>query len=113
MATIQGPARHEFWKKEPADPFCGASIRLNEYKSKNRFEDILSPLQFIDKEPPDYIDKFHRIRDLVDAWNDNMRNNFTPGWVNCLDESMMVWTNQWTCPGFMFVPRKPHPFGNE
>lgn len=26
---------------------------------------------------------------------------------------MSVWTNQWTCPGWMFVPRKPHPMGNE
>jgi len=26
---------------------------------------------------------------------------------------MSVWTNQWTCPGWMFVPQKPHPMGNE
>ena len=26
---------------------------------------------------------------------------------------MSVWFNRWTCPGWMFVPRKPHPFGNE
>ena len=38
---------------------------------------------------------------------------FSSGWVNCLDESMSFWTNQWTCPGWMFVPRKPHPMGNE
>jgi Transposase IS4 len=86
MATIQGPARYEFWKKEPIDPFYGSSIRINEYMSKNCFEDILSSLHFADKEPMDYIDKFYQIRDLVDAWNDNMHNNFTPGWANCLDD---------------------------
>ena len=43
----------------------------------------------------------------------NMKDNFIPGYMNCLDESMSVWTNKFTCPGFMFVPHKPWPFGNE
>ena len=50
---------------------------------------------------------------MLEAWGENMQQNFTPGYVNCLDESMSVWTNKFTCPGFMFVPRKPWPFGNE
>ena len=29
------------------------------------------------------------------------------------NESMSVWTNKFTCPGFMFVPRKPWSFGNK
>ena len=36
-----------------------------------------------------------------------------PRYMNCLDESMSVWTNKFTCPGFMFIPCKPWPFGNE
>ena len=28
-------------------------------------------------------------------------------------QSMSTWTNMHTCPGFMFVPQKPWPFGNE
>ena len=35
-----------------------------------------------------------------------MRDNFLPGYMNCLDESMSMWTNKFTCPGFMFVPIK-------
>ncbi len=31
----------------------------------------------------------------------------------CLDESMSIWFQRWTCPGWVFCPRKPHPFGNE
>jgi Transposase IS4 len=42
-----------------------------------------------------------------------MEDQFDPSWINCLDESMMEWLNQFTCPGFMCVGRKPHPFGNE
>jgi Transposase IS4 len=26
---------------------------------------------------------------------------------------MMVWASSFTSPGFMMMPRKPHPFGNE
>jgi Transposase IS4 len=33
--------------------------------------------------------------------------------VTTLDESMSVWNTHYTCPGFMVVPRKPHPLGNE
>ena len=50
---------------------------------------------------------------MVDEWNKNMAQQFTPSWVSCLDESMSPWTNKYRCPGWMFVPRKPHPFGNE
>jgi Transposase IS4 len=38
---------------------------------------------------------------------------FSPDWIYCVDESISVWTDMWTCPGWMFVPRKPHPIGNE
>ena len=50
---------------------------------------------------------------MITAWNSNMNQQFSPGYANCLDESMSVWTNQFTCPGFMFVPHKPWLFGNE
>ena len=33
--------------------------------------------------------------------------------MNCIDESMSKWVNEYTCPGFMFVPCKPWSFGNE
>ena len=50
---------------------------------------------------------------MVEAWETNMRDNFLPGYMNSLDESMSVWTNKFTCLGFMFVPCKPCPFVNE
>ena len=50
---------------------------------------------------------------MLDAWNTNMTEQFTPSWANCLDESMSTWTNKYSCPGQMFVQRKPWPFGNE
>lgn len=113
MATIQGPSRHEFWKRETVDMFVGAPFRLTEYMSKKRFEDILASLVYSNTPPPPYKDSFHEVRGLIDAWNENMKVVFVSSWVTCIDESMSVWTNRWTCPGFMFVPRKPHPLGNE
>ena len=50
---------------------------------------------------------------MIKEWNQNMRDHYVPSWANCLDESMSIWWQRWTCPGWMFVPRKPHPFGNE
>ena len=50
---------------------------------------------------------------MVEAWGTNMKDNFIPGYMNCLDESMSMWTNKSTCPGFMFIPCKPWPFSNK
>ena len=50
---------------------------------------------------------------MIELWNQNMTECFSPGWIVCLDESMSIWHNRWTCPGWVYCPRKPHPFGNE
>ena len=42
-----------------------------------------------------------------------MNKNFSPSWINAIDESMSKWVNEYTCPGFMYVPCKPWKFGNE
>jgi hypothetical protein len=41
-----------------------------------------------------------------------MLEEYFAGQWNCLDESMSVFNNPY-CPGWMVVPRKPHPFRNE
>lgn len=113
MSTIQGFHRRDFWSKKEIDLYDGAPYRFGEIMTRNRFEDVLAALQYTNKKPPEYKDPFWEIRQLVDAWNSNMSTNFTASWISCLDESMMKWMNAFTCPGFMFVPRKPWPFGNE
>jgi hypothetical protein len=50
---------------------------------------------------------------MIAEWNKNMADAFSLGWIICLDESMSVWNSHWTCPGWVFCPRIPHPFGNE
>ncbi len=58
------------------------------------------------------MDRFFAIWQLQDCFNNHYKEHYSPSWLSCLDESMSPWTNKY-CPGYMYVPRKPHPFGNE
>ena len=42
-----------------------------------------------------------------------MASHVDPPWVGVLDESFHECINHYTCPGWMFVPHKPHPFGSD
>ena len=90
--------------------FRGAPLCLGVWMSRAHFDAILAALSFTDHDPPPFLDKFWEVRQMIDAWGSNMNNAFALGYMNCLDESMSMWTNKFTCPGFMFVPRKPWPF---
>ena len=81
--------------------------------TRNRFEKILNALTYTDCNSPAFRDRFWEVCQMIGAWNDNKTRNFSPSWKNCLDESMSKWLNEFTCPGFMFVPHKPWSFGNE
>lgn len=113
MSTTAGFTRLDWFSQKPVDLWQGAPFRFNHIMSGNRFDAIISALTFTATPPPPFTDKFHEVRDLIQAWNCNMAETFSPSWVSCLDESMSKWTSKWTCPGFMFVPRKPWPMGNE
>lgn len=112
MATTEGCERRDFWSGKVVDMFEGAPYRFNNLMERTRFDDILAALRFTNIESTT-TDRFHEIRQLQKEWNENMANNYEPSWINCLDESMSMWTNRYTCPGYMYVPRKPWPFGNE
>ena len=113
MSTLKGYRRSEYWSSKEINLYEGAPYRFNEFMALKRFEAILLALSYTDDNPPAYKDRFWEVRQIITAWNTNMTEIFTPSWVSCLDESMSPWNNSWTCPGWMFVPRKPHPFGNE
>ena len=104
--------RDLWWSNKPISPRDGAPFRLNAYMSKNRFKDIMNAIRYTNKEQPEYHDKFHDVRQMQDAWNDHMTAHYFSGWWNCLDESMQMSLNPYV-PGWMVVPRKPTPFGNE
>lgn len=113
MSCKQGATRREGWSSEPPSLYKGSESRYGSLMSRNRFEAILYAIRYTNVVPPTFRDPFHEVRQMVNAWNGNMENVFEPSWISCLDESMSYWTNIYSCPGFMFVPRKPWPFGNE
>ena len=104
MSILIGPQHHEFWSTYSINAFKGSPIRLHPWMSRTRFNKILAALSFTNQHPPAFLDKFWNIRQMIDAWGATMNTAFATGYMNCLDESMSVWTNKFTCPGFMFVP---------
>jgi hypothetical protein len=113
MSTTAGFSHSDWFSQKKVDRWEGAPFRFNDIMSGKRFETIILALTFTASPIPSFCDKFYEVRDLINAWNNNMMDVFSPSWVSCLDESMSKWTSRWTCPGFMFVPRKPWPMGNE
>ena len=113
MVTINGPDNMDFSSMGEVDCFIGALLRLGSFMSSKWFEVILKALAITARQPPAFRDHFWEVREIIEAWNANMTEQFTPSWVSCLDESMSTWTNKYSCPGWMFVPRKLWPFGNE
>ena len=113
MATTSGFSRRDYFSTVEINNNSGAPYRLNCWMSKRRFDNILGALTYTKDEPPPYKDNFWEVRELIAAFNGHWTAVFKCSWVACLDESMSIWFNKWTCPGWMMVPRKPHPFGNE
>ena len=112
ISTTVGHDRRSFWSKYSEDT-RNTPFKLNDVMSKGRFESILNQLKFTSNPCPTYRDRFWEIRQMIHEWNKNMDDQFISSWCTCLDESMSKWLNQFTCPGFMVVPRKPWRCGNE
>ena len=112
MSSVGGGfKRDDFWSTASFDEDNNpCPYNLRKYMSKARFDAITAALTFTDKAAPTYTDRFW---DMITAWNANMAANFSAAWILCLDESMSIWHNRFTCPGWVFCPRKPYPFGNE
>ena len=114
MACYEGvPDRDLWWSTKNIDMFDGAPFRLNAYMTKKRFKEITASIQYTDQDAPLlFVDRFHEVRQMIYAFNQHYEQEYTPSWLNCVDESMNSWLNKFA-PGFMTLPRKPHPFGNE
>ena len=85
VGTILSPQKREFWATSRIDAFHGAPLRLGVWMTRTRFEAILSTLTFSDIASPTFIDKFWEVRQMVEAWGMNMKDNFLPGYLDCLD----------------------------
>jgi hypothetical protein len=113
MSTMSGFKQRDFWSSKPPETEAGAPYRFNKWMSRKRYEAILAALTYTDQNKPTFRDRFWEVRQMIKMWNQNMKEIFSCSWISCLDESMSIWNTKWTCPGWVFCPRKPHPFGNE
>eukprot|EP00559_Dactyliosolen_fragilissimus_P002711 CAMPEP_0184872744 /NCGR_PEP_ID=MMETSP0580-20130426/41459_1 /TAXON_ID=1118495 /ORGANISM="Dactyliosolen fragilissimus" /LENGTH=665 /DNA_ID=CAMNT_0027375583 /DNA_START=1012 /DNA_END=3007 /DNA_ORIENTATION=+ len=113
LSTLSGYKRSDFWSMKPIELYEGAPYRLNEFMTLARFESILKALTLTKETAPPYKDRFWEVHEMLQSWNDHMQKKFVPSWVSCLDESMSIWFNRYTCQGWVYCPRKPHPYGNE
>lgn len=59
----------------------------------------------------DPADPFHPVEDNWEVFWQQFLACMTPGWLLCLDESIMEKWKGRGMPGFMVVPRKPTPMG--
>ena len=105
MACYQGiPERELWWSTKPINMFDGAPFRLNAFMTYSRFRYILQAIRYTDKaEHLFFLNKFHEVRQMIDAFNDHYATGYKPSWLNCIDELMNSWLNKF-CPGFMTLP---------
>ena len=111
IRTIYGPEHSEFWSHGEIDCLVRAPMRLGAFMSCKQLKVILNALVITTSHPPAFRDHFWEVKNMLQAWNESMVEQFTPSWVSCLDESMNTWTNKYTYPGWMFAPRKLWSFG--
>ena len=100
------------WSENTIDVFEGAPFRLSEYVSGRRSQNIGTSIRYTNIESPAFLDWFHDVRQMIEAFNDHYEDEYISSWLNCLDDSMNSFLDKFF-PGFVCVPRKPHPFGNE
>mmetsp|Transcript_31656 Transcript_31656/g.67062 ORF Transcript_31656/g.67062 Transcript_31656/m.67062 type:complete len:180 (+) Transcript_31656:812-1351(+) len=97
---------------DPVTEFKGAPNQMTKYISGNKYDAIDTAMRFTGEEALDFEDEFHEVRKMLLLFNSHYEQNCVPSWLSCLNKSMNLWLDKY-CPGFMYVPRKPHPFGNE
>jgi hypothetical protein len=72
----------------------------------------MGAIWYTNKPQPKYLNRLHDICQMQDKWNKHMANKDFSLWWDCLEKSMQICLNTYV-PGWMVVPQKPHPSGNE
>ena len=99
ISTVDGTDHHSFWSTKEVDPFEGAPFCVTSFISRHRFENLLINLGYTKNAPPPFRDCFWEVREMLSLWNKNMGTQFSSAWINCIDESMSKWMNEYTFQG--------------
>ncbi len=80
--------RADWWSTSPIDMMSGAPFCLNSYMTRKRFVEIMSALKYTDKEAPTtFIDRFHEVRQMIDAFNEHYESEYSP---SCGDKGHFI-----------------------
>ena len=88
MSTLHGLDHATFWALLEINHFQGVLWRLTNLMSQNWLNAILCAIFYTNHDKLAYRDKFWEVQQMVDEWNKNMAEQFTPSSASCLDESM-------------------------
>ena len=77
-----------WWSEMTIDMFEGEPFRLSEYMSGRRFLNIGAVIHYTNIELPAFLDRFHEVQQMIDAFNEHYGCEYVPSWLNCLDKSM-------------------------
>eukprot|EP00957_Ditylum_brightwellii_P133611 10187066-Ditylum_brightwellii.AAC.1 len=80
IAAVAGFKHDAFFSSKPINSFLLAPFRCNKYMPSTRFEEILSAFTFTNHERPSFKDRFGEVQQMVNAWNNHMKEYFYPSW---------------------------------
>ena len=78
LSTVKGCQCQEFWSNTEIDAFKSPPYWFNRWMTGARFNEILAVLHFTNVPYPKFTNKFHKVCQLMDAWNNNMSEKFVP-----------------------------------
>ena len=60
-----------WWSDKPIDMFEGVPFRLSEHMSGRRFQNIGAAIRYTNIELPDFLDRFHDVRQMINDFNEH------------------------------------------
>ena len=83
--------------------FEGAPFRLLEYMSGQRFQNIGTAIRYTNIEWPAFLDRFHNVWYMIEAFNNHNDGDYVPSWLNFLDESMNSFLDKFSQASCVFL----------
>ena len=79
MSTVVRPSRDSFFLNKVCDELNVSPFQVSHYMSRRRFDKMLTAIRYSKSDPPPYKDRLWEVKNLIQAWNDNMNSVFVSG----------------------------------
>ena len=94
MSVVKLPTINDYWNERDDGVFIAHKYRERFGMSRNRWKEIWSIMTFHDSTHQSHNDKFFKVRNLVNIFNDHMTNTFNAGRVHIMcgrNDADVVW----------------------